>query len=116
MTELTLQPAPILYLPSPSSHIHHRPGPSLCFRATPATSTFQPYTLKVNTCNDTKAGTAGKLLLSFCEGYNFCLLGPTSEYNSEAQLSVMGAWNTLEVPLEYEPTTMSMAIMGNDAW
>eukprot|EP00752_Nemacystus_decipiens_P013024 g11522.t1 len=81
-----------------------------------ATTIFEPYTLQVKTCNASKAGTEGQLLLSFCDGSSTCLMGPANAYNSEKELDVVGAWSTLKVPLESEPTTMSMAIVGNDAW
>lgn len=58
----------------------------------------------------------GQLFLSFCDGFNSCLLGPANVYNSEEELNAIGAWNTLDVPLDYEPTTMSMALVGDDAW
>lgn len=86
-----------------------------CLVAT-AASSFQPYTLKVKTCNATEAGTVGQLLLSFCDGDESCLMGPPNEYNSGAELDAIGEWNTLQVPLEYQPTTMSMTIVGDDAW
>lgn len=44
------------------------------------------------------------------------MMGPANEYNFDEELNVIGAWSTLEVPLEYEPTTMSMTLVGDDAW
>lgn len=81
-----------------------------------AAATFQPHTLKVKTCNSTEAGTVDHLLLSFCDGESSCEVGPHNVYNVRDELETAGAWNTLQVPLEYEPTTMSMTIQGTDAW
>lgn len=81
-----------------------------------AMAAFPPHTLKVKTCNATGAGTLGQLHLSFCEGEHYCTLGPPNLYNSAGELEAVGIWNTLEVPLEYEPATMYMTIVGDDSW
>lgn len=100
---------------SPLPHIVIHPTMFVCFFVA-AAATFQPHTLKVKTCNTTQAGTVGELLLSFCDGESSCAMGPANVYNSKEELENAGTWNTLQVPLEYEPTTMSMTILGNDAW
>eukprot|EP00903_Cladosiphon_okamuranus_P013122 g12238.t2 len=82
----------------------------------PAAASLQPHTLKVKTCNNTHAGTVDHLFLSFCDGESSCETGPPNLYNAREELGVVGAWNTLQVPLEYEPTTMLMTILGTDAW
>lgn len=67
---------------------------------------FPPHTLKVKTCDDTEAGTVGQLQLCFCEGASYGTLASASVYNSHAELEAIGIWNTFEIPLEYEPTTI----------
>lgn len=82
-----------------------------------AAAVFQPYTLEVRTCNDTNAGTLGEVRLSFCDGGGGdCVTGPENVYNSMAELAEIGTWTTLEIPLAYEPTAMSIHLVGNDAW
>lgn len=62
-------------------------------------------------CRD--GGPVDPLLL---RGGTFCTTGPENVYNSDEELKQIGSWNILEVPLEYEPTTMSMTLVGSDAW
>lgn len=92
------------------------PSPPCVFFLCPATVALTAHTLKAKTCNETNAGTVGQLLLSFCEGGTFCTTGPENVYNTVQELRDVGLWNTLEVPLEYEPTTMSVNLVGSDAW
>lgn len=99
----------------PFSHSRSRTSLLLC-SVTTAEFVLGPYELKVKTCNATNAGTAGQLLLSFCKGDDLCPMGPANAYNSDAELDAVGTWNTLKVPLAFEPTAMSMAIVGDDAW
>lgn len=82
---------------------------------------MEPYTLEVKTCNFTNAGSVDQLRLSFCDGESdgedgSCSMGPANVYNTDAELKEVGAWNTLLVPLEYEPSTMAVTIDGDDAW
>ncbi|CAN0043462.1 unnamed protein product [Ectocarpus sp. 12 AP-2014] len=43
-------------------------------------------------------------------------MGPENVYNSMAELAEIGTRATFEIPLAYEPTAMSMSIVGIDAW
>ncbi|CAN0097524.1 unnamed protein product [Ectocarpus fasciculatus] len=43
-------------------------------------------------------------------------MGPENVYNSKAELAEIGTRTTLEIPLAYEPTAMSIRLVGNDGW
>ncbi|CAM9902052.1 unnamed protein product [Ectocarpus sp. 12 AP-2014] len=82
-----------------------------------ATAAIQPYTLEVRTCNETNAGSLNEVHLSFCDGGgDDCVMGPENVYNSMAELAEIGTRATFEIPLAYEPTAMSMSLVGMDAW
>ncbi|CBJ26807.1 expressed unknown protein [Ectocarpus siliculosus] len=83
----------------------------------PATAAIQPYTLEVRTRNATNAGSLDEVHLSFCDGGgDDCVMGPENVYNSMAELAEIGTRATFEIPLAYEPTAMSISIVGIDAW
>lgn len=74
------------------------------------------YTLHVKTCNTTFAGTANKVQLSFCSEKSSCEDEPKNNYNEYGQLSKSGIWNSLHVPLDYEPDTMTVYMDSTDSW
>lgn len=73
------------------------------------------YTLRVLTCNTTNAGTQNKVQLSFCGKESPCENAPKNDYNEAGQLYPIGIWNSLPVPLDYEPHAMYMSVEGTDA-
>ena len=76
------------------------------------------HTLSVKTCDHQYSQTRDTLHISFCAGPSNCTMGRKNAYNVDGTtLNIPGTWSVLEVPLEYEPTTMLIENEGGiDGW